>query len=154
VLVGMVAELDQRLACQLGHRLGMGLDPAAGHEDRRRDPFLLQDLEHRPIEAVVLPARGAGVEGDRDRRLLSLDVRDRAQERRVLAGSAERNGRDGGDRLGPGRWRRGRRGRRRQVRRAERVRRREQENQRKARSTRDDHVKSNNITIASSRSSE
>ena len=82
VVVGVIAELDQRIAGQLGHRRRRALRPSA---PRRRwstgIPLALDDVEHVAIEAGEVGARRARVERDRDGRLARLDVADGQEPR-------------------------------------------------------------------------
>jgi hypothetical protein len=87
----VVAEFDQRIDGQLGHDVRVAFHPAPGDEDRRGQALALEDVEHLAIERVMVTARGARVEGQRDRRFVGGDVsngkqRSRAAKSRVRRG--------------------------------------------------------------------
>ena len=94
VIVRVVAELDQRIAGQVDHRLGVGVDPAAGDEDGGRHLLALEDVEHVAIEPVPSLLGGTGVEGDRHLRLAHGDARDRARQGGAVSGGGERRRRE------------------------------------------------------------
>ena len=69
VIVGVVAELDQRLGGQGQRLLAVRLHPPARHEHGGRHLLAPQDLEHLAVEAARAARGGAGVEGQRHHRL-------------------------------------------------------------------------------------